>query len=154
MKKNRTIKARIVGALLGLVILQLCVFAVAIMAKGTFDTLNREAVRSFTDKVDNRGRYISELMVGRWSNINVFSNEIIRNFDKYILESQHVSSEIKGNAEINEALSELAFPTIMTMLRKTGTTGAYIVLNNNGIFDNPDSCGGVYIRDFDPDSAS
>lgn len=154
MRKNRTIKTRMVGALLGLVILQICVFAISIMARGTFETLNHEAIRNFTNKVENRSRYISELMVGRWSNINSFSSEITANFDEYMASSDNSDSGAEKNTAINEKLSEIAFPTIMTMLRKTGTTGAYIVINNNGISGNPNSYGGMYIRDFDPDSGS
>lgn len=97
---------------------------------GVLSTAEENAFSSFSGKVNNRKDYLQREMKLRWTNMDPYVNQIS---DQY--NPQETSDEFLKN--ISQSL--------ISMLRATQVTGAFVILNNPG-----EEKSALYIRDYDP----
>lgn len=153
-KRKRTIFIRILTPMLLVVVAQLAIYLFVLYAGGIFNTVKIDTLYNFNEKVKNRSEYISTDMINRWSNIESIRSEVITNIDSYLLDNGYTVEDIKNNPKLNERLVEKVSGSILKLLRNSGATGAFIVLDGLGVQSNVHSYSGMYIRDHDPSSQS
>ena len=90
------------------------------------------AYSSLYDKVSNRKDYIQREMSNRWTNMDPYVSEI----------SKHISKASSNEVFFSEAVNDL-----ISMLRKTQTTGVFLILSDEY---NKDEHSALYLRDYDP----
>ena len=115
-----------------LVVAQAILLSAFLGAGGVFSQARNNAYTSFSEKVKNRNEYIEKEMMYRWTNLDVYSNEI-----------GDVYSENEATAQFFDQISEY----LISMMRATQTTGAFVILNQ---CDQQKKYPALYIRDYDP----
>ncbi len=134
MWRPKSIVSRLTLLVLIIIVLQTILLAGSLIIGGVFDQAEKNAYQAFYDKVNNRKEYVQREMKNRWTNLDPYVSTIEKN----------LSSEMKD--------SDLIFSDVMdqliAMLRTTQVTGAYIILEHEGVNDN--RYPSLYIRDYDP----
>ncbi|MEG2000197.1 MAG: bifunctional diguanylate cyclase/phosphodiesterase [Evtepia sp.] len=138
MRKGKSALFSLTAAVLAIVLVQIALIGGAIVASKVLPKLTDNAYEIFSQTVENRTGYIESEMYNRWSKIDVFIDAI----DAAYPEKLELSNE-----EMLGFFGNIA-PTLMTMLRDTGTTGSFIILNDNKTLDSAHSC--LYFTDSDP----
>lgn len=117
-----------------LIIAQSLLIVATMIIAGVLDEAKDSAFQSFDEKVSSQKDTIQKEISNRWTNIDPFLKEI--------------SKKIPTNAtETDQFLKEVQ-PILISMLRTTTTTGAFILLDDK--LENPNQRPGLYIRDYDP----
>lgn len=109
---------------------QAALLSLFLIIGGVLSTAEENAFSSFSSKVNNRKDYLQREMKLRWTNM-----------DPYV-------DQISGQYSIQEAPEEFLkniSESLISMLRATQVTGAFVILNNPG-----DEKPALYIRDYDP----
>lgn len=107
-----------------------------LVAGGVLKQTRENAFDSFRGKVVNRTKFIQSELDNRWTNISPYVKEI-----STLLSNQNATQDL------DEVLLQSS-RTLVDMLRITGTTGAFLLLNDADIGDNKFSA--IYLRDYDP----
>jgi diguanylate cyclase (GGDEF)-like protein len=109
---------------------QAALLSLFLILGGALSKAEENAFSSFSDKVNNRKDYLQREMKLRWTNMDPYVNQIT---DQY---NTHITSD-----DFLKNISE----SLISMLRATQATGAFVILNNPG-----DEKSALYIRDYDP----
>ncbi|MEG2372397.1 MAG: EAL domain-containing protein [Hydrogenoanaerobacterium sp.] len=138
MKKGHSALFRITVAVLNIIFLQIVLICGAIIFSRVVPQLDDNAYEIFSQTVENRKGYIESEMHNRWSAIDSFTADIAAAYPD------------KASVSDAECLSflETVTPSLMTMLRDTGTTGSFIILDDNVTPSSAHSC--LYFVDSDP----
>ncbi len=107
-------------------------------------TLESYAFGMFEKTVENRTNYISGEMLYSWSNIAGYKPALLESYDTHFMrEDTENPIEDPTDLFLEESLSVL-----MEMMRASGTTGAFIILNDAE--DLHGSHSGLYISSYNP----
>lgn len=120
-----------------LVIAQSTLLISTMIVAGVLKEAEDSAFYSFNEKVGNQKNELQKEMSNRWTNIDPFLQEI----------SWKIPVE-KNTEHSTEQFLQETMPTLISMLRTTMTTGAFIIFNNH--LTNPNDRIALYLRDYDP----
>ena len=131
--------------------IQAGIIVAALFTSGTTNDLNNNAVRMLETNVQTRGENLESLMVHYWSNISRFELDVEEAIDAFLTEHGITLDEFLGNRDREiELISNLA-PSLISMLRATASTGAFMYfLCPGGFREDVHRLNGLYIRDFSP----
>lgn len=121
---------------LGIIVLQTFLFGAILIKGGVIEDAKSNAYQLFQEKTSSRRDYVLREMKNKWTNIGPY----VKNISK-LLNSQQ--QEFDKNVFFESAISEL-----ITMLRATQVTGAYIILE--GVSCDTENQPAMYLRDYDP----
>lgn len=124
---------RLTSFVILIIILQAVILIGILIAGGVLSQGQAIAYNSFYEKVNNRKDYIQREMKNRWTNMDIYVSEI----------SKTLSSNKSNDVFLKEAANQL-----ISMLRTTQTTGAFIILDNGKSLGEEHQA--LYIRDYDP----
>ncbi|MEG1684091.1 MAG: hypothetical protein RR295_09675, partial [Oscillospiraceae bacterium] len=137
MKKGKSALFSLTVAILIIVFAQIALIGGTLVASHVITKLDDNAYEIFSQTVKTRAGYIESEMYNRWSEIDVFVNALAAAYP----------AELDTDAA-RLAYLETAAPTLITMLRDTDTTGAFVILDDNRTPDSAHSC--LYFIDSDP----
>lgn len=131
--KIRSIVYKLTAFATVVIILQTFFFTASLMLGGVLKESRNTALRSFDETVSSRKSYLEREMKNRWTNLGPFMEQI--------------SEKVSGEHESSESLLSDVSLILIDMLRSTQTTGAYLILEDEG---NAASKPALYLRDYDP----
>lgn len=132
--KNRSIVNKLTKLILGIIILQTIIIGVALIKGGVIEQAEKNAYQLFHDKVANRKEYVQREMKNNWTN-----------FEPYL---QSISEMLANSGNNSDVFFQDAMPELISMLRTTQATGAYIILNQGDYIKGDMPV--LYLRDYDP----
>lgn len=131
---TESITSKLTFFVIALIIIQTILLVVTLILGGVLEQGRENAYQFFSEKVNNRRRYIEREMKNRWTNIDPYLGQLARSFSE---------------AEQDEEFFADAAPDLISMLRTVQTTGAFIILESQNE-EHP----AFYVRDYDPSLAS
>lgn len=156
LRKNNSIMKKMIFPLIIVMLIQTSLFCATILWGGTIKKLNDNSFDILNERVINRKNYIQNEMLQRWSNTSETEARINSSVKKVLNEKNALIEDVGNNEEINKDIIRIISNDLIYLLRKNSVTGAFIILSDKNIKDNPvDSNGeisrtGLYIRDLDP----
>lgn len=145
--RSQSILVRLLIAFLVVLLLQMAINLLILQRGGVVKKAEENAFSIFGGQTDSRRIYLQNEMVRRWSATGVAEVELYQLIGTQ-LQSQGIDA--KGLLLDREACTQLiekSAESILMLLRSSGATGAFLML------DSPDSreqYPGIFIRDFDP----
>ena len=140
--KGRSFLYRLIAAMIMIVLLQLAIIGGALIASKVIPNLNSSSYELFAKTVSNRKNYLENEMIERWSAINDFIPQIMEEFPE-----EQFAQEGFSQGVIMGFLENSISPLI-SMLRDTGTTGSFIILDDQSKIGDTRSC--LYFKDYSP----
>lgn len=117
-----------------LILFQIVVLLSLLISGGVFKQAKLNSYKSFNDTINNRRDYLQQEMNNRWTNLTPYLSEL----------GVAVSTDADSVDQTLESTSE----TLIHMLRLTGGTGVYLVLDDPDLEDQKQPA--LYFRDYDP----
>ncbi|WHH61162.1 diguanylate cyclase [Petroclostridium sp. X23] len=112
-----------------------------LLAGGVLAQTQANAFQSFYEKANNRKDYLQREIKNRWTNMDPYVKEISKLLA--ILNDPRLSPEERNNNFFTQSA-----PSLISMLRTTTATGAFVILNDN--LQNSNTHSALYFRDYDP----
>ncbi len=129
---KKSITFRVTLLVILLIIAQSILLTIFLIMGGVISQAEKNAYRSFADKVSNRKTYLESEMKNRWSNLDLYYDMIAE---------QLVESD--DESEVFELVSD----NLISIMRTTQATGAFIILDKEG---GDKEYPALYLRDYDP----
>lgn len=117
-----------------LILVQITVLTSLLIFGGVFKQTKMSSYQAFNDTVNNRRDYLQQEVRNRWTNLTPYLPEL--------------SVAVSDPASSTEEVFDQASDTLIRILRLTGTTGAYLILDDPNLPDNQQPA--LYFRDYDP----
>ncbi len=149
---GNTIFKRLMIPVLLVLLVQGGVFIIAFLQGGVVQNAEENAFAILREQILNRQWYIENEMLSRWSNLSETEAAMRHAVRLATAQMTQEASDIATDSELNQRILEYAAPELVEMLRKTGATGAFLILDGPSFADIPagEARAGLYIRDLDP----
>lgn len=144
-RKKRTLRANMIRVLIGTAILQLAIMFGVIILSNTTGQLDASAKQSLVNTVATQGKALEGKMA-KWSDISGILNRINEINAKYC-EDNHttITNALQDNVKRRQLVQRYT-STILRLLRSSGTTGSFILLDTKNAYEKD----GIYFRDLSP----
>lgn len=122
-------------------VIQSLLMAALLSLGGVIGQSRENAYQIFSEKVKNRAGAVEGEMKNVWTNFELYSDELSRNF---------TDAQRDQNGELleKEELLKSAAPVVLNALYYTKTTGAFLILDNGG--EESDTYPALYFRNANP----
>ncbi len=149
--RRNTMFSTLLMVAVSVMLLQVLLVGGVLFMNGTVSSLEESAITALSRNAENRAITLENQMVHSWSNLGALQDEAQALIDRYLLEKGLLEAQAFGSrTHENELLRSLSDP-LLAMLRRTGTTGAFVFLVPEGAdLTQPVSLRGLYYRDLDP----
>lgn len=150
-QRSRTLFRRMLAFLLVVLLVQMLVYVATFFGGNLLSETENNAFFILAERTANRKLDLENEMVHRWSNVEQGKMELLEAVSQVLREEAlEVEALYESQALCQQVLTRSA-NSLVTMLRNTGVTGAFVILDAPGDdMEYP----GVYIRDYDPASYS
>lgn len=126
-----------------IILLQSLLLLVSLIFGGVLKQSRENVYSAFRDKVVSRTNYIQSEMDNRWTNLEYYVKELSAQMSTIDFNTTKIDRD--------QFLYDVS-NTLIEMLRSTGTTGSFLILNDNLTIEGMHHS--VYIRDYDPQTNS
>ncbi len=151
-KRERTIFREILVPLLSVLVLETLFMTSTIVFGGVIGTLNRNATDMLAQYTENRGNYLLNEMVGRWSDLGMLSDEIDAMVQARLEQGELKLEDLNENSEKCVALLKDISPELIDTMYNKKISGAFVIFNTRDLKEGEalEAAQGVYLRDLDP----
>lgn len=130
---KKSIAFKLTTFIVSMVVLQALLMTGILMLGGVLKQARENAYKSFSNVVSSRKNFLEMEMRNRWTNLDPFIAQISSRIDL-------------GEMDSDTALRNVS-EDLISMLRTTKATGAYVILRNE---NGSDKHSALYLRDYDP----
>lgn len=132
---KKSIKFKLTIFIIVIIISQTTLLMGMLIVGGVLSQAKKNAYDSFYEKVNNRNVYVQREMNNLWSNLEPYTSQI---------------NDLLSESKNNDLFFSKATKDLISILRTTRTTGAFIVLNDETYLGEHSA---LYFRDYDPSLA-
>ncbi|MEF9940633.1 MAG: diguanylate cyclase [Clostridium sp.] len=140
-KNRRSIAFQWTVGILTIIFTQSLLLSVILLSGGVLSRAKENAYQSFGEKTVNRKNYLQGEMINHWSNIDLYAEQISG-------ELTVLGEDAVPSTDEVDTFFEQASPILISMLRASAATDAFVILNDNTVSDTSHSA--LYFRDYDP----
>ncbi|MEG1447373.1 MAG: sensor domain-containing diguanylate cyclase [Ruthenibacterium sp.] len=140
-KKRRSIAFSWTAALLVIVLTQSVLLFGVLLFGGVLSQTKENAYQSFSEKTEERKNYLQGEMRNRFTNIDLYTEKI----SALLVPLEQSAAPM---AESVDAFFKEASPVLISMLRASAATDAFVILDDDTEGDSTHSA--IYFRDYDP----
>lgn len=130
--------------------LQTTLFVVFSMVGGVFSDLDVRTLDIFSQRVSTRKVVLENEMNHKWSRLSEVQENANKVVENCLKQSKKDIDEIKTDSDISKKITENMAPELISLMRRNGTTGAFVVLTAEGAKNEDNQYPGVYFKDVDP----
>lgn len=152
-RKTRKIFTRVLLPLIAVVFLFVCITLVILSRSGIFTDLSNNMLDMLDERTQNKQQTLQQNMTGRWSNLSVYADNILSVIEERLDAHGATADAIATDAALNADILLYAAPHVISQLRSSGTTGAFVILNGVGAMGQEHTYAALFLRDMDPTSA-
>lgn len=150
--KKRTLASLLLLPLLFVVLFQ-GVFPFAILlASGTKQTMERNAIDIDSNMVQNRETTLENDMVNRWSNVRNERDYLDSVLEQLLAEKGTDIHTFLDSSSLQREYVSTVFPELLDYLSRDNTCGLYLIMANTTSPEQDGSYTGFFLRDSDPDT--
>ncbi len=153
-RKTRKIFTRVLLPLIAVVFLFVGITLLFLGRSGIFTDLSNNMLDMLDERTQNKQQPMQQNMTGRWSNLGVYSDNILSVIEERLAANGATAEDIATNAALNADILLHAAPHVITQLRSSGTTGAFVILDGVGTMGQEHTYAALFLRDMDPTSAN
>ncbi len=149
MRKSKTIFSKTfipVLAILLLVIGAYMLFTHQYILK----SLRYNALDVYEEQMINRRNDMENQMLTRWSALNGGAEQITGSIQEFVESRGYGLSQIKHDAYLNQEILINITSDIIDILKTSGSTEIFLILDGYGSYENRDIRAGIYIRNSEP----
>lgn len=153
-KKSHSLTRKLAALLSVALVIQCVLFSLFISFGGITGQLRQSAMSILTERTQNRGHYLQNEMVQRWSNLNSTQYAIKKLVSNFLNQNGMTTEELTpDNPKTAQLLGQTVDP-LVALLRRNSVTGAFVVfrgdcpLEGDNLRDTQHP--GMYFRDRDP----
>ncbi len=122
--KRNSIMVRVATLLLIVIFAQAAVFLGMTLFTNIVPDVERLTTESFIQSAEDRKKYIESIMVDRWSNVELFEQEITESYNTLLRANEGLDGEQK------QEFMEASMPVLIEMIESSATTGGFIILDD------------------------
>lgn len=134
-------------------LIQAGLFLGSIVLGGTLRQLDNNAFDILNERVINRKNDLQNKMVQQWSNLESSAQQINATVRAALAEYGAEESALVPGADVTSGVLAAISDDIIDMLRRRGTTGAFIVFEGADHPGRTDARAGLLFRDYDPSTS-
>ncbi|MEG1894928.1 MAG: diguanylate cyclase [Oscillospiraceae bacterium] len=139
LKARQSIAVRWTAAILAIVFIQSILLCAILLFGGVLSQAKENAYTAFSEKTEERKNYLQGEMHSRFTNIDLHADSV----------SSLLSEGLVGaSTKETEGFLVQASPVIISMLRASAATDAFLILNDDTQGSGTHSA--IYFRDYDP----
>ncbi len=153
-RKTRKIFTRVLFPLIAVVFLYVGITLLFLGRSGIFTDLSNNMLNMLDERTQNKQQPIQQSMTGRWSNLGVYSDNILAVIEERLTAHGVTADAIATDAALNADIMLHAAPQVISQLRSGGATGAFVILNGVGTMGQEHTYAALFLRDMDPTSAN
>ena len=151
-KKKRTLATLLLLPLLAVVLFQSILPFTVLLASGTKQTMERNAIDIDSNMVQNRETMLENAMVNRWSSIRNERDYLVSVLEQQLAETGQDVTALISNTSLQREYVSAVFPELLDYLSRDSTCGLFLVMANSHPTDSASSHVGFFLRDSDPDT--
>ncbi len=158
--KNQPIFRRILVPLMILILVEVLIFAGAVLSTRVTDNLSAYAVDVADGKLTARKNYLESVMINNWMNVTTVVTELNSTMNDMVNNGELTIEDIGKSGEATDQYLVHASELLLSMMRGNRVTGGFVLLNTQSLTQLASQAGnfernipGVYLRDVDPLSA-
>ena len=143
--------------ILMVVVIQLITFLATMAIGGEFRDIRQYAYDTLVEKTENRSNYIRTELQGKPALVQEYSEEINTLVADILAENGATIAQLQTDKELNRSIIEASVQTVASLLRRTQTNDAYLILETGALYADEVAGSGkaaLYLRDLDPKSGS
>lgn len=150
-KRNRTIFRVILFPLLSVLAIEMALLIGCLVIGGVVEQLNQNAEDILGQQVENRKNYLLNEMTGKWTNLNMLTDEINALVQQKLDSGELTLEGLQSGGAGVQLLQELQPELVNTMYNRQ-VSGIFLILNTKSLEEGktPESLPGIYLRDLDP----
>lgn len=154
-RKDKTIFREILRPLLSVLALEMLFMMGAILLGGVIDRLNQNATDMLAQKTENRSSYLLGEMIGRWSDLELLSEEIDDKVQERMNQGLLSLTDLSENSSATTDLLKDMAPSLINTMYNKKISGIFVIFHTKGLEeeDVPEAMQGIYLRDLDPRAA-
>ncbi len=151
-KKKKSLAILLLVPLLLVVLFQGLLPFSALLASGTRQTMEQNAISIDSNMVKNRATMLENAMVSRWSYIRNECAYLDDALEKLLNEENISVGEFLQRRELQQRYALNVFAELLDYLSRDSSCGVYLVVANDSPCDQTESYAGFFLRDSDPDT--
>lgn len=149
--RKKTIYSKILFPVMMIIVIQTLFYTLLLYKGGLIENIVENTFDIFNEKTLNRSIYIESSMQN-FTNIKETEQTVLHKISTLLELQNKTYSDIAKDPELNKCLIQETAEDILSMLRYTSATGAFLILDGVAHSDLNNSRAGFYIRDLDPTS--
>jgi len=135
--------------LLVILLLQTAIYLAVFFGGGVVRETENNAFEILRERTASRKQDLENNMLQRWSNVEEGKNDLMGIVGRVLADSGASAADLGSDSALCQDILDRVTPNLVAMLRRTGVTGAFAILNcPSGEGNYP----GVYIRDYGPEN--
>lgn len=151
-KKKGSIITVLLAPLLLVVLIQGILPFSTLLASGTKQTMERNAIDIDANMTRNRGTVLENAMVSRWSNVRTESEMLNAALADLLSEQGITATQFVQNRDAQEQYAADVFPELLDYVSRDNSCGIYLVLASGDSCDQAGEFVGFFLRDSDPET--
>lgn len=151
-KKKRTLATLLLLPLLVVVLFQGILPFTVLLASGTRQTMERNAIAIDSNMVQNRETMLENAMVNRWSIVRYERDYLDGALRQLLSESGQNIDALIADASLQREYVTAVFPELLDYLSRDSTCGLFLVMANSLPTASASNHVGFFVRDSDPDT--
>lgn len=148
---RRTIFRRMLMLLLAVMLTQMVIYLLVFIKGGLLEQTEENAFSILVERTANRKLDLENDMVGGWTYLANGESDVLESVGEILSQNGITAEMLLQDQALSQQVAARSAESMITMLRRNGVTGAFLVLDSSG---EKDTRPGVYIRDYDPTSYS
>ena len=121
-----------------------------LMASGTKQTMERNAVEIDASLVENTSVVLQNAMISQWSSVRTESTYLNSTMTAFLAENGMDMQQFLADTTAQRSYTEQVLPELLEYLRRNSTSGIFLVLANDQDTSQPANYIGFFLRDSDP----
>lgn len=145
-KNGRSIFSRMTVPLMLLGVLEMCILVLSLISGGMLNELREDAIELQRGRTGNKAQLLRDMAVTHWTRTDEAADELSWTIEddlhSRVMEPQETVQELT----LNEAILRDVMPVMISHLRTSGATGAFVILNGRDGAGMENGRPGLYLR--------
>lgn len=155
LSHRRTIFSKILFPVMIIIIIQTIFYTLLLFKGGLIENIIKNSYDIFQERTVNRAIYMETTLTHNYPSLLEAEQKILNKMSLVLAQENKTYQDLKMDTDLNKKLITETAKEIISILRNTGATGAFLVLDGIAVQDTTiNSRAGFYVRDLDPSSYS
>ena len=152
-KKSAPLLLKIIIPMIALSVLQILIIVAAMSLNGELSLIRRFSYNSLTEKTENRGGYVENILSQKTALVQETAVEINAVVERILAEEGLSAGAITCDKELNKRILSESTEALISLIRLDAVNDAFLFLNSGALYGE-DNVAGLYLRDTDVNNSN